>query len=202
MTVPEDSTPATGEDVTEVPDTAGEAAPAPARRWGLRRRTPPAGDETQIIERPPDPDQDTGIIPAPPEAAPPPTRSGTSLRRERRSLMARREEMLFHLGGLAFELYRHGRLGEDVARHRAGMVAELDEAVRAIDAQLIAARTAAAPPVTTGPVEAGACMSCRAPFYDDARFCMQCGSRLVPPAPAGADDSATQVIAGLGAGES
>ena len=73
-------------------------------------------------------------------------------------------------------------------KERARRVAEIDDAIREIDLQLAdiaAARSARRRPVPAGPSECGACLSCRAPFYADARFCMQCGTRLAPSPPAG-----------------
>lgn len=219
MTEPEDTTaPAAGaatdpegaptppaEPAADAPGDPGDAPPewtppddagGSGRRRSLRLRRRAAADEdpqaTGVIERPPDPEQPTGAI-----AMPAPSGGGARLRRERRELVAKREEMLFHLGGLTFELYRAGRLGEAVARHRAGMIAEVDDAVRFIDAQLDelqrqrANRGAAA---AGGPAEAGACLVCRAPFYAEARFCMQCGARFAPPPPELLAPGGTQVI--------
>ncbi|MCC6830825.1 MAG: hypothetical protein IT200_05700 [Thermoleophilia bacterium] len=214
MTDPDDiPTPPTegGDEASAAPATEPEAVPGTApepeaeapgdgderprgRSLRLRRRAAAADDPqaTGVIERPPDPDQPTGAIPVPA-----PTRGGARLRRERRDLMAKREEMLFHLGGLTFELFRAGRLGEAVARHRAGMVAEVDDAVRFIDAQLEEIQRQKAHGgvlPAAGPAEAGACLVCRAPFYADARFCMQCGARFAPPPPELLTPGGTQVI--------
>jgi hypothetical protein len=120
--------------------------------------------------------------------------------------MARREEMLFHLGGLTFELHRRGRLTEAVARHRAAQIEDLDEQVRAIDDQLLAiegerrARRTRTRVVPVGPAESGCCLVCRAVFFDDARFCMQCGTRFAPPAPAEGSHAAgmTAVLPAVG----
>ncbi|MFN8124508.1 MAG: hypothetical protein U0237_19035 [Thermoleophilia bacterium] len=183
----------------DAPETAAdpEAAGEQPRRRSLRLRRREAGpgedpQETGVIERPPDPDQRTGAI-----AVPAPAGGGARLRRERRELMAKREEMLFHLGGLTFELFRAGRLGEAVARHRAGMIAEVDDAVRFIDAQLEEIQRQKGRPAGVaagGPAEAGACLVCRAPFYAEARFCMQCGARFAPPPPELLTPGGTQVI--------
>lgn len=190
---------------------SGEAAPAaetaatePRRSW-LRRRgrridpgtgadaaDPASTQDTTVIPVPVPDDGQTTVIPAaePPKPPKPPRRpSAAALRRERAALMARREEMIFHLGGLAYELYRHDLLGHEVAKLRAGRVAELDQAVYDIDRRLLegARREHGAPPEGV-PAEAGCCLACRAVFFADARFCMQCGSRLipVPDDPAGA----------------
>jgi hypothetical protein len=117
------------------------------------------------------------------------------LRRERRRLLTAREEAVYHLGGLAFELYRRDQLGEEVMRRRAGEVAMLDDTVRDIDARLgeldrerrerRGRRAAADEP-------AGNCLTCRAPFRAEARFCWQCGAQLVPTS--GGDEQVTAVI--------
>lgn len=198
--VAEPASPPPPGEADQAPDAAPASDAAPRRRTlRLGRRGRGDGDgepdpqQTGVIERPPDPDQPTGTI-AMPEAQ----GTGARLRRERRELMAKREEMLFHLGGLTFELYRAGRLGEAVARHRAGMVAEVDDAVRFIDAQLEEIRRAKQQRrggvVIEAPAEAGACLVCRAPFYADARFCMQCGARFAPPPPELLTAGGTQVI--------
>lgn len=198
---PPEAPPATpGSEPVETPGEAGAPEPGedrPRRRsLGLRRRATAADEdpqETGVIDRPPDPDQPTGAI-----AMPAPSGGGARLRRERRDLMAKREEMLFHLGGLTFELFRAGRLGEAVARHRAGMIAEVDDAVRFIDGQLEEIqrqRGRRGAGLAAGvPAEAGACLVCRAPFYAEARFCMQCGARFAPPPPELLTPGGTQVI--------
>ena len=119
----------------------------------------------------------TGVIPAPPRQ----DRAGT-LHRRRRALIAQRQEAVYHLGGLAFELYRRNLLGEEVMRRRAGEVAMLDDTVRDIDIRLgemdrdRRARRARSSP----DLAAGNCVRCHASFAAEARFCWQCGARLVP----------------------
>lgn len=192
---------------TPEPDAA--PAPTPRRRW-LRRR-PPAGTATpeQAADGAPAPEATTppaadgeaadgeaadgesaaGAEPAPPAAA------GTRrLRRDRRRLISRREEAVYHLGGLAFELYRRDMLNEDVMRRRAGEVAEIDDSVRDIDARLgeidreRRARRRGEPAESS----AGCCLTCRTPFRAEARFCWQCGAQLVPPSVG--DEQVTAVI--------
>jgi hypothetical protein len=153
---------------------------------------------------PPQDDRPVETVAGPPPAgddAPP--GGGARLRRERARLMRRREEMLFHLGGLAYELHRRDLLGEPVARHRAGLIADLDERVRDIDDRLAAidgerrARRTRTRVVAVGPVESGCCLACRAVFFDDARFCMQCGTPFrppVPPAAAPADEAGRTAV--------
>ncbi|MEW6583611.1 MAG: hypothetical protein AB1416_12720, partial [Actinomycetota bacterium] len=90
--------------------------------------TPPPGDGAG----PPGDDQPTEVVEVPP---PPPLNPGR-MRRERARLMERRQEVLYHLGGLAFELYRRDLLGEEVMRRRAEEVAEIDRGVLEIDERL------------------------------------------------------------------
>jgi hypothetical protein len=181
-------------------ETENDAAPPTASR-GWRRlipqRSSPVPDvadapidpevaasaqPTQVIVAPPNPDGATGLIAAPQGPPPPPV---NRLRRERRKLMREREELVFHLGGLAYELHRRDLLTSDVAQRRATAIMELDDAVHEIDAHLAAhdrARRAGrrGGVVVAEPVEVGACLVCRAPFIADARFCSQCGARFAP----------------------
>jgi hypothetical protein len=163
------------------PDQAG-GAPAEQsswRRWMPRRRQ--SGDEPPPPEATPNGDgpveQPTGVLPPPPRAEGP-----AKLRRERRRLLASREEAVYHLGGLAFELYRRDQLGEEVMRRRAGEVAMLDDTVRDIDARLGEIDRERRERRRRAPADdvAGHCLACRAPFRAEARFCWQCGARLVP----------------------
>lgn len=135
--------------------------------------------------------QPTEAIPTPPR--PPGTHR---LRRDRKRLLTQREEAVYHLGGLAFELYRRGLLSEGVMQARAGEVAQIDDSVRDIDVRLSEAERerherrgseeAAEPSV-------GCCLVCRTPFRAEARFCWQCGAQVVPP-PVHGDDQPTAVI--------
>ncbi len=176
------------------PDPAAEAPAdaSPWRRWMPRRRA--ASEESS----PPEPahngdgpvEQPTGVIPPPPRAEGP-----AKLRRERRRLLASREEAVYHLGGLAFELYRRDQLGEEVMRRRAGEVAMLDDTVRDIDARLgeLDRERKERRRRTPGDDVAGHCIACRAPFRAEARFCWQCGARLVPAAEG--DEQVTATLA-------
>jgi hypothetical protein len=161
------------------PSADAQTAPAkPRRRWGRRRATPtaPEADETGAA---PDADQ-PGSAPVAADAETNPAR----LRRRRKRLISDRELAVYHLGGLAFELYRRDLLTEEVLRRRAGAVSLIDEAVHDIDerlAQLDSERREkrarrGEPGITT----AGNCLACRAPFQADARFCWQCGAQLNP----------------------
>jgi len=184
---------------TEGHDAPAETAGAPAgggaapgwRRW-LPRRRPPAAPDAVPAEAAEESPQPTEML------APPPQVEGPGrLRRRRRKLLARREEAVYDLGGLAFELYRRDMLGEEVMRRRAGEVAMLDDTVRDIDVRLgeldreRRERRRRRRPDPEAP--AGNCLDCRAPFRAEARFCWQCGAQLVPSAVG--DEQVTAVIA-------
>lgn len=139
-------------------------------------------------------DQPTGVVPAPP--AGPPLNPGR-MRRERDRLMEKRQETLYHLGGLAFELYRRDMLTEPVMRRRAEEVAEIDRGVFEIDAALAtvdedrrARREAKREQQRAAREERdklkrpeGTCVSCGQPYAWGANFCLNCGSPIVRPEP-------------------
>src|SRR5437764_8151057 len=86
-----------------------------------------------------EPDPPEASVPTPPPDAAPPLAGGRAqLRRRRRELLDRRAEVVYHLGGLAFELFRRDLLSEPVMRVRAEEIAELDRSVRDIDERLLA----------------------------------------------------------------
>ena len=184
---------------------AEDAAPAPAdepttrRRWMPRRR-PAAGPLPEATT--PAPPTDGGTPPsaadeplAEPVPVATPADGPRKLRRTRRRLLTRREEAVYHLGGLAFELYRRDMLAEHVMRVRAGEVAELDDTVRDIDVRLGEFdRERRERHLVEAPDPAvGCCLVCRTPFRAEARFCWQCGTQLVPTSYEG-DEQATAVI--------
>lgn len=105
--------------------------------------------------------------------------SSRGLRRQRRRLLNKRDQMVFHLGGLSYELHLLGELGAPVAQRRAGMIYELDTTVRAIDAQL-ASRGATKPSEQRLPIVVGSCRTCHTLFVAEARYCMKCGAALAP----------------------
>ncbi len=88
--------------------------------------------------------------------------------------------MIFHLGGLAYELHLLGELQAPVAKHRAGLIYELDTTLEAIDAQL-AAKGATAATQRPLPIVVGSCRTCRTRFLAESRYCMNCGAVLAPP---------------------
>lgn len=201
-TAPVDGLPVTGEpaaDAATTPDAATPEASAretpPRRRWALRRRTAagPAGDEAVPEAGTPPPAAD-GDAPAEAAADPVPSEGARRLRRDRRRLITRREEAVYHLGGLAFELYRRDMLREEVMRRRAGEVAEIDDTVRDIDVRLGEIDRERRERRRREPADpsAGCCLTCRTPFRADARYCWQCGAQLVPPSMG--DEQVTAVI--------
>ena len=194
MPTPPDETPQTpsGEAPEAPPEGGAPAAGARSwRDWLPRRRQAAAEPAPAPAAADGDgpPEQPTEVIPPPPKPDGP-----AKLRRERRRLLASREEAVYHLGGLAFELYRRDQLGEEVMRRRAGEVALLDDTVREIDARLgeidreRKERRRRAP----GDGIAGNCLACRAPFRAEARYCWQCGAQLVPTSDG--DDQVTAII--------
>jgi hypothetical protein len=133
-----------------------------------------------------DADQPTEVVEMPPR---PPLNPGR-LRRERKGLVARRQEAVYHLGGLAFELFRRDMLTEPVMRRRADEVADIDRSVIAIDEELAtleetrrtrreerAAERREARARQKQP--SGYCLSCGKPYRDVVNFCGNCGSPIV-----------------------
>ena len=115
----------------------------PRRRW-LRRRAAPGDGRRRPRRATPPRRRRRGRRRRPggraahrgrPRAAPA-EEGPRQLRRRREQLLTEREETVYHLGGLAFELYRRDRLSDEVMRLRAGHVAQLDDEVRDIDARL------------------------------------------------------------------
>lgn len=159
------------------------ASTTPTRRW-FRRRVPVPAEPAPADAPPPE-----AAVPPPPRPEGP-----RELRRTRKGLLEEREDAVYHLGGLAFELYRRDLLPHDAMRLRAGRVAEIDETIRDIDARLEG--------ITYDRRErrrrrgaddaAGCCLVCRTTFRAEARFCWNCGTRLVPDAPG--DDQPTVAI--------
>ena len=181
---------------------AESAADEPKQGWRARRRAAKARAADQATPAPgptPAPEPTPGdAVPAPgePEALGAVTDLGTdlpgpmhipdslstsprALRRQRRRLLNERDQMVFHLGGLAYELHRLGELSAPVAQRRAGMIYELDATVSAIDAQL-ASRSSTKPAEQRLPIVVGSCRTCHTLFVAEARYCMKCGAALAP----------------------
>ena len=116
-----------------------------------------------------------------------PAPAAGALRRRRRALTQERQEAVYHLGGLAFELYRRERLPAGPMRRKAAEVAVIDRTVGEIDAlleRIDAARRerreAQRATGRGGGAEVGCCLRCRAGFTVEARFCWRCGVAVVP----------------------
>lgn len=176
---------------------AAVGADEPARRrWGRGRPQSAAQATTPADADAPSENGDGESADGHASSAPHTDGGVGALRRRRRKLLREREMAMYHLGGLAFELHRHEMLEQEVLRLRAEAVSGIDTQVHEIDTRLeeLAAdrrerRQRPADPRT--PV--GNCLTCRAPFQVDARFCWQCGTRLAPAVP-DTDDEQTGVI--------
>jgi len=193
-------------DQTPEGDAAAPPPPADRERRSLFRRrqkeepaaaaaapadpSPVADADTQAAEG------ETTVIPTPEKER---QASVGQLRRRRREIQDERQEVVYHLGGLAFELYRRDLLTEAVMRRRAAEVWGLDESVRDIDRQLEEIEQTRKerreerrrrPPAE--PVPLGHCINCGSPWYQaEARFCWNCGAAITQPENGGpsADDS-------------
>src|SRR3954452_20285967 len=144
--------------------------------------------------------------PATDTAPPPPTPRAVrralpptgQLRRERRALLAAREERLRDLGGLMLEMYRRDQFRQDLLVERCDELVALDDRLQELDTLLAvavsarraapAARCACGAPIVGGshfcancgrPVEAAApvvaCANCGAAVPAEAKFCAACG---------------------------
>jgi hypothetical protein len=122
----------------------------------------------------PEPDEAPAPIPARPLPA-------GVLRRERRALERAREQAVRDLGGLVFELYRHGRFREDLVAEQCAALVGIDDRIDEIG-ELLATRRRPLPQC-----------ECGAPLLPGARFCASCGRPVAAalngarPASAGED---------------
>src|SRR5213080_3579039 len=99
----------------------------------------------------------------------------SQLRRERRTLLAVREERLRDLGGLMLEMYRRDQFRQDLLVDRCIELVQLEERLAELDALLAAA-------VSRGRARPSARCECGAPVFWGSKFCAQCG-RPVGAAP-------------------
>ena len=121
--------------------------------------------------------------PAPePSVSPPETRAvrrslppAGQLRRERRTLLAAREERLRDLGGLMLEMFRRDQFREDLLVDRCAELLRLDERLGDLDALLAAS-------ASRGRARQAAHCVCGAPIFWGARFCSRCGRPLADAA--------------------
>jgi hypothetical protein len=135
------------------------------------------------------------------------------LRRERRALLARREEKLRDLGGLMLEMYRRDRFREDLVRDRCDELLELDARLAELDWLLEYARRRVPPircacgaplgpgvhfcqncgrPAADAPVVA--CTACGHALPADAEYCPRCGHAAGPGTPDGASSGEGAVL--------
>ncbi len=146
-------------------------------------------------EPPPAPSVDPPSVPDDATGGSGRTPSIATLRRERRDLFDQREEALYHVGGLAIDLRRRGVSDTELVNRRADLVLEMDQKIADLDQQLVDLNVRRK---QKAPVTAGYCMSCGAPFQQEAAFCFRCGARVLPPDPPEveepAEDTPTTVI--------
>jgi uncharacterized protein YjiS (DUF1127 family) len=124
--------------------------------------------------------------PANEDAPPPPTARAvrralppaSQVRRERRALLAVREQRLRDLGGLIVEMYRRDQFRQDMLVDRCIELMQLDERLAELDALLAAA-------VSRGRTRPSARCECGAPVFWGSKFCAQCGRPVAesPPLP-------------------
>lgn len=141
------------------------------------------GEDTIIVAVP---EQAPAVADFPDAPDPATLPSRTALERERKALIDRREEALYHLGGLAFEAHRRDLLPEGALRERADVITDQERRLAEIDAGLLALASARAERraqrATVGapvlPEAVGTCPDCATGFFEGARFCFNCGVAL------------------------
>lgn len=102
--------------------------------------------------------------------APPPR----ELKRERKALLAVREERLRDLGGLTLEMYKRDRFVAELVVERCAELVAIEARVQEIDALLDG----------TSGLHGGATCTCGAPLLLGARFCATCGRSVDGSEPA------------------
>jgi hypothetical protein len=103
-------------------------------------------------------------------AAPP-----RELKRERKALLAVREERLRDLGGLTLEMYKRDRFVAELVVERCAELVAIEARIQEIDALLDG----------TSGLHGGATCICGAPLLLGARFCATCGRSVDGSEPAG-----------------
>jgi hypothetical protein len=104
----------------------------------------------------------------------PPAPSASELRRERRALLALRENRLRDLGGLTLEMYRRDQFNEALVVERCAELVAVEARVSEIDAMLTGPRGLRRRGV---PI-----CECGAPILVGARYCPSCGNSTGEPA--------------------
>lgn len=97
------------------------------------------------------------------------------LKRERKALLAVREERLRDLGGLTLEMYKRDRFVAELVVERCAELVAIEARVHEIDALLAG----------TSGLHGGAICLCGAPLLLGARFCATCGRSVDGAARAG-----------------
>jgi len=90
------------------------------------------------------------------------------LRRERRTLLAAREERLRDLGGLMLEMFRRDQFTQELLVERCAELVALDERLAELETLIAAA-------VSRGRSRPAVRCECGAPIFWGARYCGQCG---------------------------
>jgi hypothetical protein len=92
------------------------------------------------------------------------------LQRRREQLNARVAELLWDLGGLAYEMAIRNNISVDVLMKRAALVQDADAELAETERILRLEQTSTA----------GECASCGSPHSSGAAYCWQCGQPLLP----------------------
>src|ERR687893_1611830 len=109
-----------------------------------------------------------GAQPSSPQPRRRPAPPAGTLRRERRALLALREERLRDLGGLALEMYRRDRFREDLVLERCAELIGVEARIHELDALL-------GSPRAHRRARGSARCECGAPLLWRSRFCANCG---------------------------
>ena len=98
--------------------------------------------------------------------------SPSRLRRERRSLLRLREELLRDLGGLMLEMVRRDQFRQDLLLERCAELTELDARLAELDGLLAVSFSLRRTPTAR--------CECGAPIPGGASFCARCGRPVTP----------------------
>ena len=101
------------------------------------------------------------------ETAAPALPGPSRLRRERRSLLRLREELLRDLGGLMLEMVRRDQFRQDLLLERCAELTELDARLAELDGLLAVSFSMRRTPIER--------CDCGAPILPGAAFCPRCG---------------------------